>query len=151
VTDIRFRRTGAVNPNGSVPGELTIGNRKWPTIERGVAFTFVRRGDYELLMTYKATGRRVRCLCFHEHPAVSSHLIHEALNDSHQWLAGCIAPGLTSDENGIKDSGKAMTQIFDALGGFVEGQKKTITVENNIRGSETKDAWIARRVRRGRG
>lgn len=150
MVDIHFKRLGTVNANGSVPGEMVIGNRKWPTIERGVSYTFVRRGDYELLMTHKASGRRVKCLCFHEDPAISSHLIHDALNDNHVWLAGCIAPGLTSNANGIAGSAEAMKQVFEALGGFAEGRKKTIRVENNIRSSESKQEWIARRIREGK-
>ena len=42
--DIQFRRTGIVNPNGSVAGELRIREQKWPTMERGVDYTFVRKG-----------------------------------------------------------------------------------------------------------
>jgi hypothetical protein len=30
---ITFRRTGGVNANGSVAGELSIGIQKWPTID----------------------------------------------------------------------------------------------------------------------
>ena len=146
MTDIIFRRTGVVNPNGSVPGELIIGIKKWPTIEKGTNYTFVRKGQYDLMMCYKVSGRRVRCLCFYESRAISSHLIHDAFNDNHATLAGCIGPGLTSDENGIKDSAKAMNEIFVALGGFIEWKKGiSITVENNIRGNENKEQWIRRR------
>ena len=49
MADIIFRRTGTVNPNGSVPGTLTIGDKTWPTIERGGGYTFVRQGTYKLL------------------------------------------------------------------------------------------------------
>src|SRR5262245_15275396 len=146
MADITFKRTGKVNSNGSVPGELTIGTRIWPTIERGANFTFVRMGEYKLLMCYKTRGRHVRCLCFHETPAISSHLIHDALNNDHTQLEGCIAPGLSADDNGIKDSAKAMDEVFTALGGFVEWKKNiTIDVQNNILGLETKDQWIERR------
>ena len=41
---IIFKRTGTANANGSIPGELTIGSKTWPTIERGADFTFVREG-----------------------------------------------------------------------------------------------------------
>ena len=146
MADIIFRRTGKINSNGSVPGELTIGTRTWPTIERGANYTFVRMGQYELLMCYKTRGRHVRCLCFHESRAVSSHLIHDALKDSHTQLEGCIAPGLSADDKGIKDSAKAMDEVFTALGGFVEWKKNiTIDVQNNILGLETKEQWIERR------
>lgn len=146
MADITFRRTGKVNPNGSVPGELTIGSRTWPTIERGVGHTFVRKGAYELLMCWKVSGRRVRCLCFHENRAISTHLIHDAFNDDHTTLQGCIAPGLSSDEKGIKSSARAMEEIWTALGGFADWRKVGIDVQNNVHGSETKKQWVDRRV-----
>ena len=148
MADIVFSRTGKVNPNGSIPGTLTIGDSTWPTIERGASFTFVRKGNYELLMTHKVSGRRVKCLCFHEDAAISTHLIHDALGDNHLWLAGCIAPGRSAHRNGIKDSATAMSEVFKALGGFTEWKKCTIEVQNNIRGTETKAEWLARRKRR---
>jgi hypothetical protein len=102
-------------------------------------------GQYELLMCYKISGRHIPCLCFHESRAISSHLIHDALNDSHTQLQGCIAPGLTADDQGIKQSAKAMQEVFAALGGFVEWRKVSIDVQNNILGQETKEQWIKRR------
>lgn len=148
MSDITFRRKGAANKNGSVPGELTIGGKTWPTIERGGGFTFVRKGTYKLLMCFKTRGRKVQCLCFSDDPSISSHLIHDALNDNHQYLEGCIAPGLTSDEKGIKKSAEAMQQVFVELGGFQEWTTKTITVENNMVGEETKEQWIKRRQKK---
>lgn len=145
MADIVFRRTGVVNSNGSVSGELRIGSRTWPTIERGHNYTFVRQGPYSLLMSIKVTGRHVQCLRFHESEAISTHLIHDALNDSHQNLEGCIAPGLTGDAKGIHDSAKAMSEVWAALGGFVLGKKVTIEVQNNIVGTETKEQWVRRR------
>lgn len=145
MADITFRRAGTVNTNGSIPGELTIGGKTWPTIERGRDYTFVRKGTYKLLMCHKMRGRKVKCLCFSDDPAISTHLIHDALNDNHQYLEGCIAPGLSSDETGIKNSAEAMEQVFVALGGFQEWTAKTISVENNIVGEETKEQWIQRR------
>lgn len=144
MADIGFKRTGAVNGNGSIPGELTIGAKSWPTIERGASYTFVRQGEYTVKMDVKATGRKVNCLRF-DHDGIRTHLIHDAQNDNHANLEGCIAPGLTSDTNGIKDSAKAMLEVFDALGGFVLGTKKTINIENNITGDETGEDWMKRR------
>ena len=143
--DIQFRRTGIVNANGPVPGELRIGTQKWPTMERGVDYTFVRKGVYTLLMCTKVSGRAVNCLCFSDSPAISKHLIHDAKNDDYQELTGCIAPGRGADRNGVHGSADAMIDIFAALGGFFMWKKVTILVENNIRGDETKDEWIRRR------
>lgn len=145
MADISFKRTGMINPNGSVPGLLTIGEKTWPTIERGVNYTFVRKGLYTLIMCIKQRGRPVRCLCFNDSPAISSHLIHDAMNDDYRQLEGCIAPGLTADTDGINDSAKAMEEVFTALGGYVEWSTKSIDVQNNISGDETKAQWIKRR------
>jgi hypothetical protein len=145
MADITFRRTGTVNTNGSIPGTLTIGAKSWPTIERGGGHTFVRKGTYTLLMCKKTRGRKVECLCFSDSLAIQTHLIHDALNDDHNELEGCIAPGLTATDTGITDSKKAMLEVFDALGGYKEWRKKTIIVENNITGDETREQWIRRR------
>jgi hypothetical protein len=145
MADITFRRTGSVNTNGSVPGELRIGSRTWPTIERGVNYTFVRQGSYNLVMCMKMSGRAVQCLCFNDSAAISSHLIHDAQDDDHRNLSGCIAPGLTADDSGIHHSADAMQEVLDALGGFVMWKKVTIDVRNNVAGFETKDQWVARR------
>ncbi|WP_046869497.1 DUF5675 family protein [Microvirga massiliensis] len=149
MVDIVFKRTGTVNANGSVPGELTIGTKVWPTIERGGGYTFVRMGEYTLKMDMKATGRKVQCLRF-DHAGIRTHLIHDALNDSHTNLEGCIAPGLSSDADGIKQSAEAMKEVWLALGGFTQGTNKTIRVENNITGDETAEAWIRRRQAAGK-
>lgn len=145
MADIVFRRLGTANSNGSVPGELRIGSRTWPTIERGANYTFVRQGTYNLVMCVKLSGRAVNCLCFNDSPAIATHLIHDAYNDNHNSLAGCIAPGLTADSNGIHDSAKAMEEVFAALGGFIMWRTVTIEVQNNITTGETKEEWIARR------
>src|SRR5262245_59942313 len=131
MTDIVFRRTGVVNATGSVPGELRIGSKTWPTIERGSNYTFVRQGTYSLVMCTKLRGRPVQCLCFNDSEAISTHLIHDAQNDSHQNLEGCIAPGLTGDAKGIHDYAQAMTEVWTALGGFVMWKNVTIEVQNN--------------------
>jgi hypothetical protein len=152
MADIVFQRTGELNPNGSVPGKLRIGEKTWDTIERGGGHTFVRKGTYELLMCHKTKGRPVCCLCFHESRAISTHLIHDAQDDKHTNLEGCIAPGLSADVTGIKDSAAAMKEVLDALGAFdgagnfKEYQRRTIDVLNNIgAATETRVEWIKRR------
>lgn len=144
---ITFKRTGETNSNGSIPGILSIGPKSWPTIERGNAYTFVRRGEYRLKMTYKTSGRRVKCLMF-DHNHIRTHLIHDALNDDHKNLAGCIAPGLTCDQEGIAGSAEAMEEIWTSLGSFREGKTTSIDVENNLNNAwrnDTKEAWLQRR------
>ena len=145
MADITFKRTGITNKNGSVMGQLTIGTKTWPTMERGDGHTFVRKGEYKISMTMKTSGRNIKCLCFDESKAIWSHLIHDAKDDLHTELAGCIAPGLSKDEGGVNDGTEAMAEIFTALGGYKQWKRVTIDVQNNIIGDETKDEWIARR------
>ena len=149
MVDIIFKRTGPENTRGGVPGELTIGKNVWPTIERGGGYTFARKGEYTLKMDMKATGRRVKCLRF-DHDGIRTHLIHDALNDNHMNLAGCIAPGQKATEEGIEGSEKAMAEVFLSLGGFVQGATKTIMIENNISGNETGEQWKRRRKAEGK-
>lgn len=142
-----FRRTGFVNANGSIPGLLTIGDKTWPTIERGANYTYVRQGTYtKVLMCYKRKGRRVQCLSFADSNAIATHLIHDAINDDHNELEGCIAPGLHAQSTGIRESAKAMAEVIQALGGFQEWKRFVVEVQNNIgHSTESKDAWIRRR------
>ena len=85
MADIIFKRIGTINRNGSVPGELRIGQLRWPTIERGGHYTFVRKGEYQLLMTHKIRHSHhshvhsdVRCLCFFDDPVIRS-VVRQAL------------------------------------------------------------------------
>ena len=144
MADITFKRTGDATKEGPILGELTIGAKTWPTVERGSAYTFVRKGEYQLVMDVKNTGRKVKCLRF-DHDGIRTHLIHDALNDRHTNLSGCIAPGLKDGAKGYKDSAKAMLEVWAALGGYKKGVTKTIKIENNIMGDETAEQWIRRR------
>ncbi|MFA8387435.1 MAG: hypothetical protein ACEPO2_17560 [Pelagibaca sp.] len=148
-----FRRSITPNSDGTIFGELTLGNKTWPTIERGNGYTFVRKGTYRLVVDYKNTDRKggvkVKCLRFN-HEGIRTHLVHDALNDNAFTLAGCIAPGMSKTENGIKDSIKAMNEIWDAVGGWEDGKVCSIFVENNVIGDETAANWIARRKKAGK-
>ena len=89
----------------------------------------------------------MKCLCFSESKAIWTHLIHDADDDNHATLEGCIAPGLSANENGIQRSADAMLEVWAALGGHEMWKRVTINVANNIFGNETKEEWIARRER----
>lgn len=146
MADMTFKRTGTLNNNGSVMGELTIGNKTWPTMERGTGHSYVRKGVYKVSMTVKTSGREVKCLCFDESRAIWTHLIHDAKDDLHSQLAGCISPGMTKDLEGVNDCEEAMAEVFTALGNYKQWKRCTIDVQNNMNGSpETKEEWIARR------
>lgn len=145
---IDFKRTGAENENGSIPGVMTIGNRSWPTMERGSNYTFARKGDYVLKMEMKVTNPRPAMRFSHE--GVRLLMIHDADNDRHTALDGCIAPGLEATPTGVTGSAKAMAEVLDALGGFVPGTEVTLYVENNIKGDETAREFVERRKKAGK-
>ena len=149
MTEITFKRTGPENTDGGVPGELKIGDSAWPTIERGEGYSFARKGEFTLQMDVKNSNRRVECLRLN-HPGIRAHLIHDAMNDDHHNLTGCMAPGITTSTEGICGSAEAMRQIFDALGGFTQGKEVKILIENNIVGDETGEQWIQRRLASGK-
>jgi hypothetical protein len=79
MADITFIRLSPPNNNGSVRGRLTIGSKTWDTIERGARYTFVRKGEYNVKMDHKKTGKLLKCLRF-DHPGARTHLIHAANN-----------------------------------------------------------------------
>lgn len=145
---IHFQRTGEENENGSIPGEMTIGNKTWPTMERGRNYTFARKGDYVLTMEMKVKNPRPAMRFSHE--GVRLLMIHDANEDRHTALDGCIAPGLEATATGVTGSAKAMSEVFDALGGFNPGTEVTLHVENNIWGDETAREFVERRKKAGK-
>jgi hypothetical protein len=161
MADMVFWRTGVTCKEGAVAGVLQIGEKFWPTIERGDGYTYVRKGTYVVTVGHKNKVREaggqcimVRCLRFGESPAIASHLIHDAYKDKHTALLGCIAPGLSADATGIHRSEEAMQQVLetlgviDATGCLKVGERRTIDVLNNVGGGdETKREWIDRRER----
>jgi hypothetical protein len=146
-----FERPGYNNADCSIPGELRVRGTAFPTIERGRGYTTVRRGLYSVEMSWKRSGRRIRCLRF-TRQGIRALLIHAALNDDPLNLEGCIAPGMIpSESGGIEESDRAMEEIFGLLGGFHEGNEFIIWVRNNAPGIRGEShAWIRRRIRRGR-
>jgi hypothetical protein len=112
---LTLRRTGIVNANKTVMGELTIGDKTWPTMEKGKTYTHARKGDYSLEMCMKITNPR-KAIRFSD-PGVRALMIHDFRGD----VTGCIAPGLEATTDGVSDSWPAMLEIFDKLGGWVDG------------------------------
>lgn len=82
---------------------------------RGKIFRLTTGGDY-------GHGRR------NDKGNPAGLLIHAA-NYPHQ-LSGCVAPGKTILATGVGESATAMTEIFNALNGFVPGRKIYLTVKN---------------------
>lgn len=143
ITEISFEREAAANKDGSVFGTLTVGAKKFPTIERGKNFVNLKQGSYVMKHSTKVTGRKVKCLR-PEIVQITTLLIHDALGDSSNNLEGCIAPGMEKKPTnmGILRSAAAMEEIWKLLGGFEEGKKVTLNVLNNVPGeSRTKDTW----------
>ena len=130
-------------------GLLTIGPSCWPTVERWDVDTRLTPDRYtcefgwwtakngarskaiRILLTavqferiYSAERRAE--LAFLGARARGRIYVHPA-NYPHQ-LEGCIAPGTGEMEGGVSDSRHALQQIFEALGGWREGEKLDLEV-----------------------
>ncbi len=149
---IEVLRTGVQPNKGHVYGVMTVKNNgaevgKFSTLERGVDFTNLKIGVYEMHHSKKHKARPVKCL----RPTnmfISSVLIHDAYKDDANHLEGCIAPFLFGSEAHYTGSAQALDQLWTLLGGYDESQQKTITLRvlNNFPGEKrTADQWIAQR------
>jgi hypothetical protein len=149
---IEVMRTGITPNDGHVCGVMTIKNNgtevgRFSTLERGVKFTNLKVGEYEMHHSIKRKNRHVKCL----RPTnmyISSVLIHDAYKDDANHLEGCIAPFLFGKEAHYVGSAQAMDKLWELIGGFDESQKAKITLRilNNVPGEKrTAAEWIAQR------
>lgn len=143
---IVYRRTDGANKELIAFGELTIGNKTWPTAENArYPDSWPRKGKYILKIDKKNEGRQVNALRFW-HDYISRVLIHDAKNDKPSTLSGCIAPAQSRNGDTITGSAAAMEEVWQALGGYAPGKYIPITIENNIWGAETARPWQKRRI-----
>ena len=148
---IEVMRTGVL-ANSHVSGVMTIKNNgvevgRFSTLERGVKFTNLKIGVYEMHHSKKNKGRQVKCLRPTEF-YIASVLIHDAYKDDAKNLEGCIAPFLVGGEAHYSGSAEAMEQLWTLIGGFDSNHKKTIKLNilNNMPGdNRTATEWIAQR------
>lgn len=151
---ILLEREPNTHSDGSVPGWLHVGDRKFPTIERGQGYTSYLVGDYRMQHAWKTRGRRIQCLSPIEgniaykrdgEKDVRAVLIHAAQHDSSLALEGCVSPGLTKKPKpgmGILGADQAMAEIFALLGTFQEGKTVVLHVLNNVPGvTGMKETW----------
>lgn len=151
---IILKRDPNPHADGSIPGTLYVGDKEYPTIERGQGYTTLKIGDYRMEHSWKNTGRRIRCLRPVEdniahlrakEKSVTSVLIHAAYKDSSLKLEGCVSPGMKKKPDGgmgILDADEAMDEIFELLGGFQEGKTVVLHVANNAPGdTRIKETW----------
>ncbi len=146
---IFHRRTGEISKaTGAIFGELSIGGKSWPTMERGQPYVHARKGLYNLEMVTKIDNPRP-AIRFAD-KGVRSLMIHDAVAVAH--IEGCIAPGTGKDTSVVTGSATAMTEIFDALGGWKEGMTLYLSVANNVYpgDQETAPAFIKRRLDAGK-
>ena len=122
----------------------TVENRRSPG--QKTSYDFVHKGEYTLEMSYKNSGLTIPCLRFMD-PFIRGFLIHRASSDDWTTLEGCIAPGMSSDGSSeIRGSKDAMYEILELLGGFEEGKRVTLRVENNGPEEEgTREEWLRER------
>jgi uncharacterized protein DUF5675 len=158
---IVLKREPTAYADGSVPGTLTVGDREFPTIERGGGYTALKVGDYLMKHSWKPRGEgRIPCLqpveeniaFLRENPKtrkpeknVTAVLIHAAYDNKSTYLEGCISPGTEKKPGrgmGILNSDAAMNEIFELLGKFGEGKTVILHVLNNAPGdSGMRETW----------
>lgn len=144
IKTIILERESVAYHDGSVPGTLYVGDRQFPTIERGGGYVNLKIGDYVMEHSEKISGRRIKCLRPVE-LELQTILIHAAYKDSSTNLEGCISPGMKKKPNpgmGILQADLAMEEIWKLLGAWKAGKKITLHVANNVPGeARTKEAW----------
>ena len=149
---IEVTRVGVMPVKGHVYGVMVVKNNgaevgRFSTLERGVRFTNLKVGDYEMHHSKKRKNRQVKCL----RPTnmfISSVLIHDAYKDDANELEGCIAPFLFGNEADYKGSAQAMEKLWELVGGFDESHKQKITLRilTNFPGeNRTAEEWIKQR------
>jgi hypothetical protein len=150
---IEVMRTGIQKGTGHVRGVMVIKNNgvevtRFSTLERGVNFTNLKVGEYEMHHSKKNKGRQVKCLR-PTNKFIMSVLIHDAYDDKAKYLEGCIAPYMTGSEaSPYTGSAQAMEKMWEAIGGFDENHKRTVTLRilTNVPGEHrTAAEWIAQR------
>jgi hypothetical protein len=149
---IELMRTGAFFQKKHVRGIMTIkqGGQvlgQFSTLERGLNFTNMKVGTYEMIHSWKRTKSIVRCL----RPTnrwITTVLIHAAYGDKARNLEGCIAPFMIGTEAVHAKSSEAIDKMFEMLGGFDDKTPKRVTLKvltnfpNEHRNAEQ---WIADR------
>ncbi len=149
VTKLSLSRTAELVSSTNKAGKLSqarrgvmqVGDLTFPTIERKGVMS-LRKGTYECVMeeqrnedgSLKRRVFRVKAegpLGHHLKNAKGAPapiLIHPS-NYAYQ-SEGCIAPGRKTSEEGLDNSIAAMSDIFCACGGFVDGKKVMLVVRN---------------------
>ena len=105
--------------------------------------TWARKGDYDLVMSFKNTSRIIPCFRFTPRNLIGTILIHDFGGD----LLGCIAPGMPDGSTGIRQTTMqdAMAEILELLGGFKDEEPVTLQIENNPPGKNqdaTREEWL---------
>lgn len=134
-----------------VRGLLVIGPRCWPTIERGGGYVHLLPRRYVVEMArMRGSGRRaLRVLAvgieeasyplkgtlrslrrgrIYVHGLEDGDRVPPPIVTAAHHLEGCVGPGVQRAERGVLDGAAAMRQIFDALGGWVEGRRVELEV-----------------------
>lgn len=142
--------------NGNEKGILKVMNGNSMTAvfatrenDTTLQYSSLRMGDYEMehsMKTHNLNGtlssNPKKCLRPTD-SRIRSILIHAAAKDNPDTLQGCIAPGTFGQLYDFSDSEKAMEELFQALGGYQEGNKVTLKILSNASGAgyDTKETW----------
>jgi hypothetical protein len=119
-------------------GFLSVGQKRFHTIERGGGYVMLPEGEFECVMEEQTKRRvfRVKAEGEKGHNVKNKEgkfariLIHSA-NKPHE-VVGCVAPGRTVTKDGVGDSAHAMKEVFQECGGFDNGTTVVLVVKNTI-------------------
>ena len=149
---IEVTRVGILKNTEHVRGVMVVKENgtevvRFSTLERGVKYTNLKVGDYEMHHSRKNTHRQVPCLR-PTNKYISTVLIHDAYKDDANELQGCIAPFMTGGEAHYTGSKQAMEKLWEKIGGYDESYQRKITLRilTNVPGeNRTAAQWLAQR------
>src|SRR5262245_6791060 len=138
MTTVEVWRSGWTVEHGGVSGELSEvwGDDKllcWAVERTTQGWCRLKLGSYtirmELSQTFIQDGGPRKQFRVHGHDiqgGKAGMLIHVA--NYPDELEGCIAPGLTPTDEGVKESRQAMAKLLTAFGGFKVGTEGKLMV-----------------------
>jgi hypothetical protein len=136
MADLEYERKKEETVNdgraNGVRGDVKINVKSWYTIERMDGYKWLRPDNYEAEFGEwtSSSGKKskaIRVLGEYSQGRIYFHPANKPVE-----LAGCIAPGKTKTSTGVGDSRNALLEMFDELGGYVEGKKLSLKVEGEM-------------------
>lgn len=145
MTTIIYRRLDETVNDGNANGKrgsIEVSEKSWHSIERMDGYKWLRPGTYEceFALWTSSSGKKSKAIRVLGDYSDGRIYIHPANKPSQ--LAGCIAPGTSKTNVGVGSSRDALSEIFTALGGYVEGKKVTLSVEGTMEVEQSKSKEV---------